>query len=234
MKSKYKSQKGYTIVELMVANVIFSLILLAAMAALVQIGRLYYKGITASRTQETARAVIEELSQAIQFSNSEIDLSGINLDDSAGNHSGFICVGPVRYTFLINNSPARDQVVDSDSGPIYHSLWRDIPAGGCANSSLARGANLSAVDPCDSPTAPYVSCSEGRELLEDNMSLTNFIVSNPPTGLSIIDLAIAYGEGDLLEEDPNIAGRTVCKGATIGVEFCAISELSTTVTRRVQ
>jgi hypothetical protein len=54
------------------------------------------------------------------------------------------------------------------------------------------------------------------------------------TNLYVIDLALAFGSNGTDGPLEVVDGRTVCKGAGAGVEFCSISELSTTVLRRVQ
>ena len=51
------------------------------------------------------------------------------------------------------------------------------------------------------------------------------------TGLWRVSVSLAYGDNDLLEVDP--AGRYICAPGQLSSEFCAISELSTTVLRRI-
>lgn len=207
---KGKKQQGFTIVELMVSNIIFSLVLLAAMAAMVQIGRLYYKGIITSRTQEVTRNISENISQGIQFSNNDVK-------ETAG---GFFCIGPIRYTYI----------EDAKLGDVEHVLWRDVPNGGCVGVvGIAANGHMGEDDPCGDPS---YNCTEGKELMSANMRITNLYVGAiPTTKLYKIDVSLAYGDDDLIE---TVAGREVCKGSTIGTEFCAISELSTSVLRRVQ
>ncbi len=54
---------GFTIIELLIATTIFSVVLLLAASGLLYIGRLYYKGLTSSATQEAARNIMQELTQ---------------------------------------------------------------------------------------------------------------------------------------------------------------------------
>src|SRR3990172_9120101 len=63
-----KGVGGFTIVELMIATTIFSVILLIVTFGMLQIGRTYYKGITLTKTQNAARSIIDTISQDIQFS----------------------------------------------------------------------------------------------------------------------------------------------------------------------
>lgn len=63
-------QRGFTILELMIATTIFSVILLILSGAIVTIGRTYYKGILQTRNQETARRIADTISDAIRYSGS--------------------------------------------------------------------------------------------------------------------------------------------------------------------
>ena len=67
MSQKRAEQNGFTIIELLIATTVFSLILLISVAGILQISRMYYRGVTQSRTQETARSIIDEVGEAIRF-----------------------------------------------------------------------------------------------------------------------------------------------------------------------
>lgn len=84
-------QKGFTIIELLVATTVFSVILLTLTFAVLQIGKQYYKGITSSRTQTVARSISDEVARAIQFSGGTINFSG-----------NYMCTDTVRFTFQRN------------------------------------------------------------------------------------------------------------------------------------
>jgi prepilin-type N-terminal cleavage/methylation domain-containing protein len=65
---KKTNNKGFTIIELLIATVTFSVILLIITGAIIQFSKVYYKGVVSSRTQEAARSVVDEVSKAAQFS----------------------------------------------------------------------------------------------------------------------------------------------------------------------
>ncbi len=97
-------QKGFTIIELLLATAVFSLVLVGATSALIQIGRMYYKGLTTSNTQETARRIMEDVSRNIQFSGATpTDTPGGGL---AVNYNGTdialisFCIGSLRYSYI--------------------------------------------------------------------------------------------------------------------------------------
>ena len=66
------SQKGFTIVELLISSLVFSLVLLTVTIGVIQITRVYYKGITESTAQNAARDALDTISQAIQFNGGEV------------------------------------------------------------------------------------------------------------------------------------------------------------------
>jgi len=88
------NQKGFTVIELMIATTVFSVILLLCTYGILSVGRMYYKGITSARTQEAARLIIEEVSRDIQF-------SGGSPVSNLGATSSAYCIGTKRYSFNI-------------------------------------------------------------------------------------------------------------------------------------
>ena len=238
-----KSQsRGFTIIELMIATTIFSLILLLCMAGIMQITRLYYRGVTQASTQEAARIVADEFSQAIQFSNSAIyfptgddaNPTGPDIDPVSGDPTiGLICIGGKRYTYhvdrqLINGSP------DSDNRQVAAALIVDTPKDGAGNQLGCAGAVSISPLNIDDPDA--IRASGGVELLEENMRLLRLDIASASAesdAIWTIDIAVAYGDQDLLEYDP-VANKKRCKPSGPGIEFCAVSEISTTVRRRVE
>ena len=229
-------QSGFTIVELMIATLIFSLVLIAAMAALVQIGRLYYRGVTQARTQEVARSITEEITQAIQFSSANIDpgtkITAYKIDPTAP-ESAYIshfCIGEKRYTYAIDRQVAGVEVLADKKIP--HGLWVDIPGEGCAQILDETGSIAAA----DLRNPNLASVSDGREILDRNMRLSRVhiekIDETENGEIWQVSVSVVYGDTDLLRD--NISGDNYeCETAAAGVEFCAISTISTTVTRRV-
>lgn len=90
--------KGFTIVELLVAITVFSFIMIVASAGLIQVGRMYYKSIVVSRTQNVNRSVVDEISRAMQFSGSRPD---VRRDNETGQVTR-LCVGSTRFTIAID------------------------------------------------------------------------------------------------------------------------------------
>ena len=226
-RTKKSQEKGFTLVELMVSTAVFSLVLLGAMAAIIQVTRLYYRGIHFAKTQEVARSTLEEITQSIQFTNEEITsptkaMPTPPVIDKNNEHVGYFCVGSKMY---------------------YYALDRQLKSGG-SNEAKKQKAHVLWVDDDDCIGAPpsvneinnklnNTNLSGGRELLSENMRITQLsIMPTTTTGLYTIKLAIAYGDDDLLEVSGDNT-RRICQSSKFGVELCATSELSATVLKRL-
>lgn len=206
MNNKTTNQKGFTIVELLVATAVFGVILLVVTVAVLQFSRVYYKGVTEANTQDTARTVVDRISQAIQFN------GGVVTTTPAGS-TGSFCVGNQQYTYILGK-----QLVDTAPGTnqTYHALVaRDLA--GCISSS---------------PTPPMNTPStSGRELLSPKMRLAKMQISTVGTNMYKVTVRVVFGDDDLLNNPT--AADAACKGQA-GSQFCAVSEITTTVTKRVE
>lgn len=230
-------QAGFTIVELLIATTVFSLVLVVVMVGVMRFTKAYYKGVTASSTQNVARTTIDEITQAVQFSGSKVtDLPAAPADEpNAKLRSQGFCVGAMRYSYL----PGWQLKNESNPAAYQntHVFVRDKPNGGCSDNSGQTAQDLLNDD------EPI----QGTELLTTNMRAANVrlvAVSGDPN-LFNMTLRIIYGDADLLTsvKSPASNGRgdpynataddATCKAATAGTEFCAVSELSTMIQRRV-
>lgn len=63
-----KNQQGFTVLELIIATVIFSVIMLLSSGAMIKLSQQFQKGFTQSQTQETARNMGEAIARNIQYS----------------------------------------------------------------------------------------------------------------------------------------------------------------------
>lgn len=207
------SQRGFTIIELLIATTIFSVILLMASSGIVHIGRLYYKGVTRNRTQETVRNVAEEITRSVQFGRGA-KVPGAIPETATG---GSFCVGDTRYIYSIN------QKVDVDMGT--HAL--------IAQRLGSQACNPGAAPPSD----------PGKELLSNNMRLLAFSVQpeSYDTRSHRVTVRVAYGENDLLDlfENDGTTPTAVlpvngkCKTGIAGGDFCATAQLDTIVKKRL-
>jgi len=210
--------QGFTIIELLVATLVFSLVLLLITAGVLQIARLYYKGITEANTQNTARSIMDTISQSIQFGGGAVtETPASSGDNSAGTDYAF-CVGNVQYSYR----PGW-QVEDGTTSPLHQS-WH--------------GLVQATVSGCSSATSPQTLSNQaitGRELINPHMRLADLSVTNIGTNLYKIQIRVAYGDDDLLASTNGpTATDVICQNTLAGTQFCAVSELSTIVVKRVE
>lgn len=253
MNKQVKKQSGFTVVELMIATTVFSIILVVCTAAIIQISRLYYKSITASRTQEAARSIIEEISQGIQFTAGPIIESTVYVD-------------PAVYTLLPDKTgyaptptspPAPPGLTGQGSFCLDRATYKFVL--GRRVVETVTDASLQIKDAfvfnpttvCEEITIPIGPPSaDGRQLVPENMRLTNLGIKKVNNNLYSVTVRLVYGEDDLLCSEINDPGSCTrsdtmsvnhfigsdvrCKDKVTGSQFCAVSELSTTVQKRVQ
>jgi len=222
---------GFTIIELLMATAVFSVILLVITAGIMLFTHDYYKGIIQANTQSVARNIINTFGQGIQFSPTT-DISGTwpKIQDN-GMGTGAIhgyCINGIRYGYVLGkqlnqgvSGYAASQVLVADTG---------LP---CSDSLVAQMPN------------------DASELMGKHMRLAQFNVARITGSVDSysIDVRVVYGDDDLLCS-PNEVPRSCstqaamgsladyqtpdlqCKGNT-GSQFCAVSELSTVVKKRL-
>ena len=208
-----KSQRGFTIVELMISTAVFSTILLVVLTAVTQIGRMYYKGITTAKTQETTRLLVDRISQEIQYSPANF----VPIYAKSGDKN-VRCIGNSRFFYVLNQKKTSAN----------YGLWSDDSAAGspvCVDSA-ASAALSTQVIPTVSPAV------NPRELLSENMRIVKFDITGSGN-LYTVSIRVVYGEDDLIEVPGGDISQSTCKGATVGTQFCGVSELTVTVNKRL-
>lgn len=204
-----ESEKGFTIVELMIATSILSTILVLSTVMMINIGRLYYKGINQSRVQANVRNIVDDLTQQLRLYTVQPTPGLTDPPKIVGSVSmRALCVGSTRYTYVLNTQ------IGVGPGKVRHVLWRDKPNGGCT-------------EPADMTQGVPPDGSEGIELMGPDSRLTWFGVS--PISPYEVTVGVAYGDDDLL----NLNGlNTRCRQSSAN-QFCATATLSTTVVKRL-
>lgn len=227
-------KKGFTIVELMFATAAFTTVLLICSAAMIYIGRLYYKGVSSAKTQSAARSVIDDISRPIQFSSDQPTATPFATTSlfwaSTSVSAHVFCIGTQRYTYVIDWQQSDNPSSNAADKQIRHVLWRDTLK---ANSiSSCKPVDLTQANPSAGDSE---STGDGRDMLPGGMRLTRFNVQKTSTTLELyqVDTWVVYGDEDLLSP-PAPSGSRNCKDGALGTQFCALSELSTIVERRLK
>jgi prepilin-type N-terminal cleavage/methylation domain-containing protein len=207
------NQRGFTIVELMIATSVLAVMLLLVTIILSNIGNLYFKGATQSRVQDDVRSIANQLSEDLQLNGGAV-LSG----------PGVYCIdGSIRYSYVIGKESGTET---------QHVLWRDTNP----NPASCTSANLALAQPSAtgvelaipssrltqfsiSPVSPYtvnINLAYGDDDLLCTPSVPSTCSSNSNTMI-----ATDFLKGDI-----------ICKGHE-GDSFCATASLTTTVLQRL-
>jgi prepilin-type N-terminal cleavage/methylation domain-containing protein len=206
---KLSSNKGFTIIELLIATAVFSVVLLLCAIAMLQIGRSYYQGVTAIKAQEAARAITDNISRDIQF-------EGGSVTGPSATPSQTYCVGSYRYSFVLNKQRKVDSPAVNQS---RHVLIKEKLAG-CV---IGPGLNLA------------IDTANTEELVPEGMRLVKLAVTPvPPASSKLykVTVKVVSGEDEVLDF-PGDPDKIACKTIRDGAQFCAVSELSTIVQKRV-
>lgn len=221
-----RNQRGFTIVEFMIATAVFSMVLLVVTAAILYMSRSYQKSVYASNTQAATRNLVDTLSQAIKFSSDQI----IMTSDTATN-PGRICAGNRQFLYEVGRQ------LDGSS------------AGTSTRNAIVTRLDATGTCPLENITTALSATGSPKELLGKGMRLVKLRIddTNPP--MFTVIARVAYGDDDLLCS-PSVAnscdqgaatltftdlstrGDLICRPGR-GAEFCHVSELSTTVYRRL-
>lgn len=244
-KNRYRNQKGFTIIELMIATAVLSVILILVTEVMVNIGSLYYKGINQARVQDDTRSITDEITRYIRL-NDQPPTALVN----GPHNTTLICIGPVRYAYVLGAQIGHPA---PGTPTVYNQiLWRDNnpTPGSCpipvdpndaskGNIDLTR-TDLAAADP------------SGTELIATNSRLTQFSMVTPTaTSPTTVSVGAAYGDDDLLCNPTAIpgscatpdamngwanysgnAGDVICKGLK-GDQFCSTAYLTTIAAGRI-
>jgi prepilin-type N-terminal cleavage/methylation domain-containing protein len=219
---------GFTIIELMIATSVFSVILLLCATMLIQISRIYQKGVIRAQTQEVARSVIVNIAESIQFSGGEV-YPVIPVNGTEGYCIDGKLVSYLKNWELVDSTPNQTSAAEETRYALVTSK-----APGCPDTTTAQNLKAGAVN------------SSSKELLSPHMRISELTICKPgpynpaipdcpnppPQGSNLyqIKVKISYGDKDLFTPDP---ATGTCVSNRFGGSFCAISELNTTVQKRI-
>ena len=231
IKKLSQTSNGFTIIELMIAISILSIILLMVTFVLMNIGELYTKGINVANVQDDTRNIIQNITTSIQYSGTQMQTGSSSVNDVTTTGSvnvtlHAICFGDVRFSYV------------TGFYSLPHVLWKDIMAGQGTCEPLDIFMSTPECDPFGTgyTTAclPSVTGS-GSEMVGPHMHLASLDVQPYPftNNLYFIRVGLIYGSQDLISQrTPFQHGNYICS-SRIGQQFCATSTLSTVAMERI-
>ncbi|MEK7603235.1 MAG: type II secretion system protein [Patescibacteria group bacterium] len=223
---KWSKEAGFTIIELMIAIGVFSVVLVLASASLITVGRQYQKASISTTTQNVARLLMEDVTSHTQLS-SNAPLQGTPGNGQNGIPGGgddvlVTCLGAVRFSYIVGWQLESSTNVSKHQSK--HVLWKDV----LNNQSNCVAPDLQQENPS------LGTGSAGKELLSVHTRLLQFNIVTVLNNLVSIDVSVIYGDDDVLDNlssfPSSIAG---CLDEKSGGAFCSLSELHTTVIRRL-
>jgi prepilin-type N-terminal cleavage/methylation domain-containing protein len=200
--------RGFTIVELMIATTVLSVILLLVTGMMISIGNLFYKGVNQARVQDDVRSISDEFAEQLKYSGSDAIQPAAKPETygSTTYNVRVICIAGTRYTYVLGTQ------IGTGASHIPHVLWRDSWSGACTQADLT----------INQPTP------KGVELIAPNSRLSNLIISaSSPYDITV---TVSYGDDDLMNNPSSTT--PICIGNT-GDQFCAVAGLHTIAVRRL-
>lgn len=214
---RHHCESGFTIIELMIATAVFSVILLVLVYGVIQITNTYNRGITENKTQNVARNIVGTISQSVQYGGG---VSGTQTFKYNNVTYSWFCIGSQQFTYAQGQELTDLQQPGTDQTNYGLMVYGDA----CDNGN--KTLNASGV-----PDA----LANGTELLDPSMRISNLSVTPSPystntKNLYDVSVTVAYGDDDLLN-NPTSASPN-CKGGA-GEQFCTVSTLDTSIDNRV-
>lgn len=213
-------QVGFTIVELMIATVVSSVLLIVITFGIVSFTKDYYKGINASTTQATTQNAIDAVAQAIQF-----NASGTVATDGT---QGIFCAGSQVFLYTMGK-----QLTAAPNSTNWGLYQLNNPSANCVMPAITTGGTellgpnmrLAAIN-LSQIGSSNVWQLDIRVAYGDADLLCRTSISGTTTG-GCSSAAANYMSADVIQ-----GSDVQCKLRT-GSQFCSIVHLSTAIGQRI-
>ncbi|MBI2007831.1 prepilin-type N-terminal cleavage/methylation domain-containing protein [Candidatus Saccharibacteria bacterium] len=223
---------GFTVMELMIATTIFSILLLLSLAGFLQIGQLFYKGVNITRTSDTGKQAISSIKDDISFDTGTTVITrqgpypiSVTIPSGTTTYSRYyFCAGPNRYSFvqgrLLNSEEAAQELKSATSSFNWYKfglLKEKLTVNGCPNPF----------------TGTPIVAANTTELLGDKMRLSNLTIQPVLGSLYTLNVHIAYGIDEVLTSPPTSTTVKCQSGANFS-RYCFVTDVRTTVRKGFQ
>jgi prepilin-type N-terminal cleavage/methylation domain-containing protein len=220
-----KNHKGFTIIELLIATTIFSVVLVVIVSSFLQIGRMFYKGVSINNTNEAARNLVDSITSDARLSTFQPGGT-----DPSNASKKYFCVGPHRYTYILAKQ-VKDTNINSNASTMTAGLVQDKTDGACKSPTDL---------PSNAATVP-------SQILGPDMQLNDISVQNNVSGSSLLIRThiVFYGSDNTVFDTSDIALKNTpanpglastapdafCSGNLLSTQFCSTAHLATNVTQ---
>lgn len=222
---KLTKNHGFTLVELMIAISVFSVVIIIGFYAFIQINNYYTKGVNIVRTQDAARNLVADIATQLQLTSGTYTNQ---LTDGSELSQGveIACVGNKAYVYQINVSQK-----DENEFAIYSYA---IPINTCPNPLSAGSEDVTYL------LKPGVRLLQ-LDIDADNAPLYNITVALLYAPEDGADNAARTELVNTHKDDPNLPGSEMdnidkwnCNATVSGSQYCSLSRITTSVYKRIQ
>ena len=224
------NQKGFTIIELMIATVIFSIVLLVLTENIISISNDYYQGVVQTQTINTTKNIVDTIAQQIKLSTSTDLLNFSPPMNTTWNNTGIIPITNFEGILCVGNN----EYVFQNKGYVVNGT--SYISGSSPHSQATGALELYYNSSCSSSDTSHWNFNSGSlyspgpiqytSLVPQNMRLQKFVITAPVPGfitLYKIDVEVAYGNDDSFD-----AVNNKCKA---GHYLCAHTEIVSYVSK---
>ncbi|MFZ2125923.1 MAG: prepilin-type N-terminal cleavage/methylation domain-containing protein [Candidatus Microsaccharimonas sp.] len=190
-------QRGFTLIELVLAMSFISVLLLAIALTIIQVGTIYNRGMTLKEVNQTARTISDDLTRSLSSSEAFM-LSSKYIALPTG---GRLCLG--QYSYIWNYSKSfqdsnRAQYVDSAQnakGPIRFVKVPDASGAYCVLQTNGKYLDIQAAD---TTKAVELLKAGDRTLSIHQFAITSGTnAKDPITGQQLYNLSFTIGTGNV-------------------------------------
>lgn len=219
-------QKGFTIVELMLAMTFVAVLLLAIALTIVQIGTIYNKGITLKEVNQSGRAISDDLTRTIGASSTFAPSRSVVTTPAGGR----ICTG--QFSFIWNTASALAQnnptvVRYSGSNPPQLRFVKVPDSSGLYCQLNSSGVPTQTTVSTTGPNTPVELLKSGDRMLSiHQLSVTQAPNGRAAAGQQLISMTFTIGTGDVTALN---TARTSCLppgAAGSNFAYCAVQQFS--------
>ena len=191
-------QRGFTLIELMLAMAFISVLLLAIALTIIQIGTIYNRGMTLKEVNQSARTISDDITRSIAGSES-FSLATNYVAQPTG---GRLCVG--QYSYLWNyakslQDSSRIQFTDTTQnakGPIRFVKISDSSGSYCLRQANGQYPNIRVND---SNKASELLKAGDRTLSIHQFSIRSTAnATDATTGQQLYNISFTIGTGDVI------------------------------------
>jgi len=248
---KKLNQHGFTIIELLIATIISSIMILSILTVFIQITRYFTKGTTQINTQKATRIAVDNIIQKIQTTTGNIafqdpDAGPVPIPIKVGNQR-LICINRSRYSYDDDSLPAAQELdaVESWKRTLY--VEEDMGTDMGVDVATCKGSGTRAFYYNEASKIRGTATDPAKNLLGDNMSVVrlDFLAADGlgnqtpssknnsrlyEVGLTVLNAPPDAKTANII--DTTSGPTPICRGSSVrGTEYCGLSTIDTTIFR---